>query len=144
MIGRLWAAGEAPYADGLYRPDDTARELWVPGPGAWHPDAGQPITFRLGGPLDVARTVAEAGGTELDRYFESRLPADSGWLAGGGGGMGNVGWLARLDADRALRWVAFMWSSNPFTGVRVRGTRAVFRNDWRNELTLDLDDPALR
>ncbi|MGW4229209.1 hypothetical protein ACWEF9_07955 [Streptomyces sp. NPDC004980] len=142
-VERLWAGGEFPYCDGLYRSDDTGLELYVDGPGAYHPDAGQPIPFRLGGPLDVAAAIEEDGSTEVNPYFESPLPDGSGWMSGGGSGMGNVGYLARLDADRTLRWVASMWSSNPFMGVRYEGTIAVFTNDWRNQLTLDLTERAL-
>jgi len=143
LVAGLWAAGEVPYGDALYRPDDTALEVHVDGPGAYHPDAGQPIPFRLGDPVDVARIVEAEGTAEVDPYFDSPLPDGSGWMCGGGGGMGNVGFLARLDPDRSLRWVALMWSSNPFLGVRYEGPVAVFTNDWRNRLTLDLTNPAL-
>ncbi|MEU3708742.1 hypothetical protein [Streptomyces catenulae] len=142
-VARLWTAGEMPYGDALYRPDDTALELHVEGPGRYHPDAGQPIPFRLGGPVEVARIVAECGTTEVDPAFESALPDGSGWLCGGGSGMGNVGYLARLAPDRSLRWVAVMWSSNPFVAVRHEGTTAVCFNDWGNRLALDLTAPAL-
>ncbi|MDE3721238.1 MULTISPECIES: hypothetical protein [Nocardiopsis] len=138
MIEELWAAGEMPFRDGLYRPDDTALEVDVPGPGAYHPDAGRPIPFRLGGPLDVARAIEEDGVNEVDPWFESPLPDGSGWLTGGGGGMGNIGHLARLDTDRSLRWVLPLFHSNPFLGVRHEGTVAVFVNDWNNLLRLDL------
>ncbi|MFE0136796.1 hypothetical protein ACFWY6_35345 [Streptomyces sp. NPDC059037] len=143
LIERLWAAGEMPFRDGLYRPDDTGLELHVDGPGAYHPDAGQPIPFRLGGPVDVALAVAEDGCTEVHPNFESPLPDAAGWMSGGGSGMGNIGYLARLDADRSLRWVAVMFCSNPFVGVHHEGAIAVFTNDWRNCLTLDLTAPAL-
>ncbi|MFC9944686.1 hypothetical protein [Streptomyces pratensis] len=143
VIGRLWAAGEFPFRDGLYRPDDTGLEVYVEGPGAYHPEAGQPIPFRLGGPVDVASAVEAEGSTEVGLCFESPLPDGSGWMSGGGSGMGNIGYLARLDADRSLRWVLSMWSSNPFVGVRHEGTRAAFTNDWGNVLHLDLTDPAL-
>ncbi|MEU1348094.1 hypothetical protein ACFYPA_26440 [Streptomyces sp. NPDC005775] len=144
MIERLWAAGEMPYRDGLYRPDDTGRDVHVDGPGAYHPDAGQPIPFRLGEPLDVALAIEEDGTTEVDTCFESPLPDGSGWMSGGGSGMGNVGYLARLGSDRTLRWVAVMYFSNPFITVHYEGTTAVCTNDWRNRLTLDLAllDPA--
>ncbi|MFF8840748.1 hypothetical protein [Streptomyces sp. NPDC015130] len=140
---RLWAAGEVPYRDGLYRPDDTALELIVEGPGAYHPDARRPIPFRLGSPLDVSLAVEEDGTAEVDRYFACPLPDGSGSLCGGGAGMGNTGHLARLDADGSLRWVAFLYRSNPFVGVRYEGTTAVVTNDWRNELRLDLASPEL-
>lgn len=143
MVGQLWAAGEMPGYDGLYRTDDTGLELDVPGPGAYHTDAGQQIPFRLGGPLDVALEIAEGGSTEMDPYFESPLPDGSGWMAGGGGGMGNIGYVARLQADHSLRWVAVMFRSNPFTTVRYEGPTAHLTNDWRNVLTLNLTDPAL-
>lgn len=42
-----------------------------------------------------------------------------------------------------LRWVASMFSADPFIGVRFAGTSAVFVNDWRNLMTLDLADPDL-
>lgn len=142
MITQLWAAGEVPYSDGLYRPDDTGLAVHVDGPGAHHPEAGQPIPFRLGGPVDVAAVIAADGTTEVDTYFELPLPDGSGRTSGGGCGMGNTGYLARLDADRKLCWVAFMWESNPFMGVRYEGTTAVFSNDWGNRLALDLSDPA--
>ncbi|MFE0689824.1 hypothetical protein H7827_01475 [Streptomyces sp. JH002] len=143
LVLGLWAAGEMPYGDALYRPDDTGLAVRVEGPGAYHPDAGRPIPFRLGGPVDVARIIEEEGTAEADPCFESPLPDGSGWLSGGGSGMGNVGYLARLDADRSLRWVAVMWSSNPFIGVRFDGMTAVCVNDWRNLLPLDLTRPAL-
>lgn len=142
-VVRLWAAGEMPYRDGLYRPDDTGREVHVEGPGAYHPDARQPIPFRLGDPFDVLQAVEEDGTAEVDHFFDIPLPDGSGRMCGGGGGMGNIGHLARLDADGSLRWVAFMYVSNPFVGVRYEGATAVFTNDWGNELRLDLTDPAL-
>lgn len=141
-IEQLWAAGEMPFRDGLYRAaDDTALTLYVDGPGAYHPDAGQPIPFRLGGPIDVRHAIEEDGTTEVDTFFETPLPPlpdGSGWLCGGGSGMGNIGYIARLDADRSLRWVAVMFHSNPFVGVHYEGGAAVFTNDWGNRLTLDL------
>ncbi|MGW6979239.1 hypothetical protein ACWGE1_07300 [Streptomyces sp. NPDC054932] len=143
MVEELWQAGEMPFCDGLYRPDDTGSELHVDGPGAYHPDAGQPIPFRIGGPLDVARAIEEHGIEEVDTYVESPLPDGSGWMYGGGGGMGNIGYLARLDADRSLRWVAVMFRSNPFVKVSYEDTSAVLINDWGNRLMLDLASPAL-
>jgi hypothetical protein len=143
MIEQLWADGEMPFHDGLYRPDDTGLELHVEGPGAYHPDAGQPIPFRLAGPLDVARAMEEGGTIEVDTCFETPLPDGSGWMYGGGSGMGNIGYLARLDADRSLRWLAVMFYSNPFVGVHHEGATAVFTNDWNNRLTLDLTVPEL-
>ncbi|MGW4896322.1 hypothetical protein ACWEQL_29320 [Kitasatospora sp. NPDC004240] len=77
LVEELRRAGETPFRDGLYRPDDTGRELHVEGPGAYHPDAGQPIPFRLGGPLDVARALDEYGAEEVDTNFESPLPDGS-------------------------------------------------------------------
>lgn len=140
----LWNAGEMPSRDGLYRPDDTALDLHVEGPGAYHPDAGQPIPFRVGEPFDVARGLTEYGTDTVETFFESPLPDGSGWMSGGGGGgMGNIGHLARLNPDRSLRWVATMFSSNPFAAVRYRGAIAVFTNDWRNLLELDLTSPVL-
>lgn len=143
LIARLWAVGEMPYGDALYRPDDTGVEVHADGPGAYHPDAGRPIPFRLGGPVDVARLIEESGTTEVDTCFETPLPDGTGWMCGGGSGMGNVGFLARLGIGHSLRWVAVMWNSNPFLGVHYEGTAAVFTNDWGNRLTLDLTDPAL-
>ncbi|MFC0598173.1 hypothetical protein [Streptomyces palmae] len=143
LIERLWAAGKMPFHDGLYRPDDTGRVLYADGPGAFHPDAGQPIPFRLGGPLDVVRAVEAGGVNAFDTNVESLLPDGSGWLSAGGGGMGNIGYLARLNADRSLRWVATSFHSNPFVRVQVEGATAVFTNDWRNVLVLDLNDPDL-
>ncbi|MEV8097845.1 hypothetical protein [Kitasatospora sp. NPDC085879] len=140
----LWRAGTMPHHDGLYRPDDTASVLQVDGPGAYHPDAGQPIPFRIGAPLDVTLAVGRHGIEGVATNFETALPNRSGWMSGGGAdGMGNIGYLARLDADRSLRWVAVMHLSNPFVGVRYEGTNAVFTNDWGNLLRLDLTSPAL-
>ncbi|WP_103760215.1 hypothetical protein [Streptomyces sp. SM10] len=143
IVERLRAAGEFPIRDGLYRPDDTGLKVYVEGPGAYHPQAGQTIPFHLGGPLGVAEAVEEEGSTEADLHFESALPDGSGWMSGGGGGMGNIGYLARLDSGRSPLWVLALWSSNPFVGVRHEGTWAVFANDWGNLLHLDLADPAL-
>ncbi|MFI0263250.1 hypothetical protein ACH4OW_29975 [Streptomyces sp. NPDC017056] len=143
LVEELWNDGKMPFRDGLYRSDDTGSEVYVEGPGAYHPDAGQPIPFRIGGPFHVAQGIEDYGTTEADTYFESPLPDGTGWLSGGGSGMGNIGHLARFDADRSLRWVAVMFHSNPFVGVRCEGTHAVFTNDWGNRLTLDLANPAL-
>jgi hypothetical protein len=60
-------------------------------------DAGQPIPFRIGGPFDVAQAIEEHGIDDVDTYFKSPLPDGAGWMSGGGGGMGNIGYLARLD-----------------------------------------------
>ncbi|MFB9512931.1 hypothetical protein [Streptomyces purpureus] len=144
MVEGLWKAGEMPLRDGLYRPDDTGLELHVDGPGAYHPDAGQPIPFRIGGPFDVAQALEEHNTDEVTTSFEDPLPDGSGWISGGGGGMGNIGYLARLDVDSSLRWVAVMFHSNPFVGVRYDRMRATFTNDWGNLLTLDLITPTLR
>ena len=143
MVEDLWTAGAMPLGDGLYRPDDTGLELHVEGPGAYHPDAGQPIPFRIGEPFDVVRAIEESGSYEADMYFESPIPDGSGWISGGGGGMGNIGYLARLHPDRSLQWVAVMFYSNPFVGVRYEGEIAVLTNDWGNLLTLDLTSPVL-
>ncbi|MEU9341619.1 hypothetical protein AB0D74_10395 [Streptomyces sp. NPDC048278] len=132
-----------PFHDGLYRSDDTGLELYVEGPGAYHPDAGQPVPFRVGGPFDVARAIEAHGVTGVDTCFESPLPDGSGWLSGGGGGMGNIGYLARLGADRSLRWVAMMFHSNPFVGVHYEGPHTVVTNDWGNRMTLDLTGSVL-
>lgn len=142
-VGELWRAGEMPLRDGLYRADDTAVELHVDGPGAFHPDAGQPIPFRTGAAFDVALAIEEDDIEQVDTNFESPLPDGSGRMSGGGGGMGNIGYLARLDADGSLRWIAVMFHSNPFVGVCYEGTSAVFTNDWGNLLALDLASPAL-
>ncbi|MER5256018.1 hypothetical protein [Streptomyces sp. NPDC002855] len=142
LIERLWGAGEMPFRDGLYRPDDTGLAVHVDGPGAYHPDTGQPIPFRLGAPIDVARAIEEDGVTEAHPAFESPLPDGAGRICGGGSGMGNIGYLARLDADRSLRWVAVMFCANPFVGVRHEGGTAVFTNDWGNRLALDLTGHA--
>lgn len=144
VVEGLWVAGEMPLRDGLYRPDDTGLELHVDGPGAYHPDAGQPIPFRVGGPFDVAWAIDEDGTDVVDTSFESPLPDGSGWMSGGGGGMGNIGYLARLDAYHSLLWVAAMFYSNPFIAVRYEGMNAVFTNDWGNQLVLDLMSPAFR
>ncbi|MGX9886956.1 hypothetical protein [Streptomyces sp. NPDC002276] len=143
MVEGLWKVGEMPLRDGLYRPDDTGLELHVDGPGAYHPDAGQPIPFRVGGPFDVAQALEEHDTDGVNTYFESPLPDGSGWMSGGGGGMGNIGYLARLDAESSLRWIAVMFHSNPFVSVRYEGMRAAFTNDWANLLVLDLMTPAL-
>jgi hypothetical protein len=143
IVEGLWKAGEMPLRDGLYRPDDTGVELHVEGPGAYHPDAGQPIPFRVGGPIDVARALQEHGVDGVDTCFENPLPNGSGWMSGGGGGTGNIGYLARLDTDRSLRWIAVMFLSNPFVEVRYEGMSAAFTNDWGNRLVLDLGGAAL-
>ncbi|MFJ3307530.1 hypothetical protein ACIPSA_31450 [Streptomyces sp. NPDC086549] len=143
MVEELWKVGEMPFRDGLYRPDDTGLELHVEGPGAYHPDAGQPVPFRIGGPFDVAQAIEEHGVDGVDAYFESPLPDGSGWMSGGGGGMGNIGYLARLNDDRSLRWVAVMFHSNPFVGVHDEGASTGFTNDWGNRLVLDLTSSAL-
>ncbi|MCX5097185.1 hypothetical protein OOK36_52650 [Streptomyces sp. NBC_00365] len=57
--------------------------------------------------------------------------------------MGNIGYLARLNANRSLQWVAVMFHSNPFVGVHFQGTSAVFTNNWGNRLLLGLMNPAL-
>ncbi|MBB6034964.1 hypothetical protein [Phytomonospora endophytica] len=141
-VERLWAAGRMPSNEGLYRPDDTALELHVPGPGAYHYDAGQPIPWRIGGPMDVT-ALTEDGGDAAYADFDVALPDGSGRMTGGSSGMGNIGWIARLNGDGSLRWIAPLWSSNPFTDARIEGTTGYFTNDWRNILTLDLTDPAL-
>jgi hypothetical protein len=143
IVEGLWETGKMLLRDGLYRPDDTALELYVEGPGEYHWDAGQPIPFRIGEPFDVAEALEEYEVEKADVYFESPLPDGSGWMSGGGGGMGNIGYLARLNEDRSLRWIAVMFNSNPFIGVQYEGMVAVFTNDWRNRLTLDLMSPAL-
>ncbi|MFE3542888.1 hypothetical protein ACFXK0_07960 [Nocardia sp. NPDC059177] len=137
-VGDLWAAGQKPWRDGLYRIDDTGANLLVDGPGAYHPDAGQPIPFQLGGSFDVAAAIHEDGADDVDIFFDTPLPNGDGRMTGGGGSMGNIGWFARLDNNGALRWIATMFYSNPFTSVHYEATTAVFTNDWRNQLRLDL------
>ncbi|MEU0067011.1 hypothetical protein ABZ085_27875 [Streptomyces albidoflavus] len=91
----------------------------------------------------MARIIEEDGTLEAGPCFERPLPDGSGRITGGGGGMGNTGHLARIAQDGTLCWVAVMYLSNPFVAVRFEGSRAVFTNDWRNLLTLDLAAPPL-
>ncbi|WP_030665249.1 hypothetical protein [Streptomyces rimosus] len=70
-----------------------------------------------------------------DTLFESPLPDGTGWLSGGGGGMGNTGHLARLDAGRSLRWVAVMFHSNPLSADRGRAARTVPARPGRDHST---------
>ncbi|WP_241518553.1 hypothetical protein [Streptomyces sp. CB03238] len=91
----------------------------------------------------MAQAIEEHGVDGVDTYFESPLPDGAGWMSGGGGGMGNIGYLARLNTDRSLQWVAVMFHSNPFVGVHYEGTSTVFTNDWGNRLVLDLTSSAL-
>ncbi|MGW0854039.1 hypothetical protein [Streptomyces sp. NPDC002690] len=142
QVEEAWKAGEVPYRDGLYRPDDTGVELLFDGPGAYHPAAGQPIRWRVEGRLDVARVLAEHGTAEMEVNDESPLPDGSGWLAVGDLGLGHTAFIGCLNPDRTLRWVVRSMVSNPFIRVRYEGRRAIVTNDWRNLLTLELDDPA--
>lgn len=142
-IEELWENREIVSRDGLYRPDDSGVELLFDGPGEYHPDAGQPIRWRIGGPLDVARVLEEHGTGEVDVNDECPLPDGSGWMSVGDLGLGHTAYIARLAPDRSLRWVVFSGTSNPFIRVRCEGRTAIVTNDWRNLLTLDLDDPAL-
>lgn len=144
----MWESGQLLKVDGLYRPGDLAWHLFVEGPGKYHPDAGQPIPFRIGLPFDIGDFIDDCDEYDffdVDPYFEHPLPDGSGVITGGGAAeMGNIGWLARLDPDRSLRWAASMFYSNPFTGVRFEGMTAIITNDWRNILTLDLMKFSLR
>ncbi|BAW05006.1 hypothetical protein [Nocardia seriolae] len=145
LVADPWKDNWIPRCDGIYRPDDTGLELDVAGPGAYHPNAGRPIPFEIGEPFDVIEVIEDYGCHERDCYFETPLPDGSGLMSGGGaGGMGNLGYLARLDPTGALRWVAPVFLSNPFISVRFEGPNAICLNDWRNHLTLDLTTPALR
>ncbi|MGW4535695.1 hypothetical protein ACWEOI_32545 [Nocardia sp. NPDC004340] len=145
LVARLWDAGLVPLCDGIYRPDDTGLELDVDGPGAYHPDAGQPIPFDIGGSFDVVEAIEEYGTYEFDTYFEAPIPDGSGLMTGGGyAARGNNGYIARVNSAGSLQWVAPMFDANPFIGVHYEGMTAVLTNNWRNHLRLDLTHPALR
>ncbi|WP_433561543.1 hypothetical protein ACQP1O_28635 [Nocardia sp. CA-151230] len=37
-----------------------------------------------------------------------------------------------------------LFDSNPLISVHYKGMNAIFTNDWRDQLTLDLTSPALQ
>ncbi|MFF2775560.1 hypothetical protein ACFVU3_11680 [Streptomyces sp. NPDC058052] len=137
-IGELWARGEVPDRDGLYRADGSAREVDV--------DSAALSRFRLGGPLDLEELLRDdPGGTtpyDIHRGCFARLPegsgAGSGYVCGGDGAHGSEGFIARLDADRRLVWVVSMADSNPFERVELHGATARFFNNLGNAITIDL------
>lgn len=136
-IGELWAAGEVPAWDGVYREDGSARAVEA--------DCAALSRFDLGGPLDLEELLRRdpEGTTPYDIHPDcvAELPDGSGFVCGGDGAHGSEGFFARLDAERNLVWVVAMAESNPFEKVEVDGTTARFFNNLGNAIAIDLTDP---
>ncbi|MFI1717633.1 hypothetical protein ACIGW4_29605 [Streptomyces sp. NPDC053513] len=153
-ITELWAAGDVPARDGLYRADGSAREVGI--------DSAALSRFGLGAPLDLEELLRgdPEGVTTYDIHPDcfAELPDDSGsgsgpdsgpglgpgFVCGGDGAHGSEGFFARLDADRNLVWVVSMGDSNPFEKVEVHGTTARFFNNLGNSIEIDLTDHDFR
>ncbi|MFD8009060.1 hypothetical protein [Streptomyces sp. NPDC058955] len=139
-IVELWAAGDVPDRDGLYRADGSARAVEV--------DSAALSRFGLGGPLDPEELLCgDAGGTtpyDIHPGCVAELPDGSGFVCGGDGAHGSEGFFARLDADGKLVWVVSMADSNPFERVEADGVTARFFNNLGNSIAIDLTDPAFR
>ncbi|SEE21879.1 hypothetical protein [Streptomyces sp. TLI_105] len=135
-IAELWAAGDVPEWDGLYRADGSAREVEI--------DSAALSWFDLGAPLDLEELLRgdpegmTTYGIHPDCFAE--LPDGSGFVCGGDGAHGSEGFFARLDTDRNLVWVVSMGDSNPFEKVEVHGTAARFFNSLGNSIEIDLTD----
>lgn len=139
-IVELWAAGDVPDWDGLYRADGSARAVGV---------ASAALSrFDLGGPLDLEELLrGDPGGvTPYDIHPDcvAELPDGSGFVCGGDGAHGSEGFFARLDADRNLVWVVSMADSNPFEKVEVDGMTARFFNNLGHSIAVDLTTPDFR
>ncbi|MEU3560661.1 hypothetical protein [Kitasatospora sp. NPDC006786] len=130
LVVELWAKSEIPAYGGLFRADGTAREVFFDGPGSLH--------LELGEPFEVEEPRYEH---EIDVDGEAELPDGRGFVCCGSGGMGDEGFLARLDGRRRLVWVLTSTEGNPFLRVSVEWPLAHFVNDWGTVLTLDLTDP---
>ncbi|MER7845964.1 hypothetical protein ABTZ03_18660 [Kitasatospora sp. NPDC096077] len=130
-----WARGEVLAFDCLFRADGTAREAEFDGP--------EHLRLELGDPVDVAELAAEppSGEPDLDLNSETELPDGRGYLQCGDGGLGHLGFIARLGPDRELVWLLTTSTGNPFLRATVEWPSAHFVNDWGSTLTLDLTDP---
>ena len=136
-VEELWLMHEAPYWDGMYRADGSARDAEVDSPAlSW---------LDLGASFDIDAMLAEdpeyLTGIDIHPDGLAELPDGSGYVCCGEGTLGADGFFARLDRDRNLIWLVSLTNSNPFVRATAAGSLASFTNNLGNTLTIDLGDP---
>jgi hypothetical protein len=57
---------------------------------------------------------------------------------GGGGGMGNMGFIAHIDDAGGLIWAIFFWNSNPIRELAVKGNLLSAVNE-HSELRIEIN-----
>lgn len=135
----LWADGQLPGWDGLYRRDGSAREVDV------RLAAGNPGRLVFGAEFDLdERLVAmsDAMSTILG-VVRTPLPDGSGGQVCGECAHGSEGYFGRLDSGGNLLWVVYQAESNPFVRVRTDGSVAVFTNNLDLSVAVDLNSVDL-
>jgi hypothetical protein len=128
----LWAAGCLPIKSALYRADGAARSVRV--------DRGQPGRLKL---LEVFSVEAFLAAdpecvSHIDVTVERVLPDNSGYLFCGEGSYGSEGFFGRLDSGKRLVWVVYLENDNPFVGVFVESTFAIFTSTSGLAVGVDL------
>jgi hypothetical protein len=131
----LWEERLVVACQGVYYRDGCARALVVADPatgGGVH----------IGEPIDADAVLAADAGhaTSVDVVLaETILPGSGLVLQCGECDQGSEGYLALLDADRSLRWIAFFENSNPFVTIDVHGSVAAVRNSDGKAVSIRID-----
>jgi hypothetical protein len=120
QISEAWKEERCPIVNGIFRPDDSVSRLMRDG----NLENGDPVTLRVADQTTVSE-LERSGGLEwtyLTQLCEFRATSSRYVAVGGEGGMGSDGFVALLEHDVKLLWLAFFDWSNPFTEVSIKDT----------------------
>ncbi|MFH8488715.1 hypothetical protein [Streptomyces longisporoflavus] len=134
-ISALWDSEQLPIRDGLYLASGVSYAVR----GGSTPSEGLEILDEFD--LEAVMREDPDWVTSFDITREVELPGPGGYLCCGEGSYGSEGFFARIDQDRRLVWVVYLEESNPFTGVEVEGSRAVFTSSSGVRISVDVNRP---
>ncbi len=130
----LWEQRLVPAQQGVYFRDGSARAISL--------DANAPGGVSLGAPIDVNRILDadEDDTTSVDAVLaENAVREIGGVLCCGECDHGSEGYIALLDVDREVCWIAYFANSNPFVAIESRAGRATLRTSSGKAITIRTD-----
>ncbi|MGC4064588.1 MAG: hypothetical protein QM784_08080 [Polyangiaceae bacterium] len=117
QIYRAWQEERCPIVNGIFRPDDSVSRLTLEIDSVNRNFATLKLMERT--TLSAIERTSEVEWTYLTQLCEFKSITSHYVAIGGEGGFGSDGFVALLERDLRLLWLAFFDWSNPFTKVSV-------------------------